>query len=405
MRSGKLHPPRTPPRAACARVTRREATSATPGVIRAARARWTRCALVALATVLALLAPSAAAAHDVENTHVLVVLEADDTYRVDVLNDADWLWLQVHPGATAADLPAVAARNRELAELVPAFATGMTVVFDGDAVPPEGVTYVPPPTEDRSGPWGLAEPGLIRLTGTVPPGAATFQFGYDRIIDEYPMTVTRAAGAPATRWLQPSQLSPALAVADLVPLTPLQVAVQYLGLGYTHILPKGLDHILFVLGLFLLSTKLRPLLFQVTAFTVAHTITLALTIYGVFALPPAVVEPLIALSIAYVAVENLLTAELKPSRIALVFAFGLLHGMGFAGVLADLGLPRGELVTALVTFNVGVEVGQLTVIAAAFAAVAAVRDRAWYRNRVVVPLSLGIAAVGLFWTVERVLAA
>lgn len=105
------------------------------------------------------------------------------------------------------------------------------------------------------------------------------------------------------------------------------------------------------------------------------------------------------------AVENLLTADLKPSRIVLVFAFGLLHGMGFAGVLADLGLPRGELVTALVTFNVGVEVGQLTVIGAAFAAVAAVRGRAWYRRRVVVPLSLGIAAVGLYWTVERVLAA
>ena len=348
-----------------------------------------------------MLAPATAAAHDVENTHVLVVFEADDTYRVDVLNDADWLWLQVHPGATAADLPAVAVRNGQLAELAPAFATGMTVAFDGAAVPPEGVTYVPPPTEDRSGPWGLAEPGLIRLTGTVPAGAAAFQFGYDRIIDEYPLTATRAAGAPVTRWLQPTQLSPALAVADLVPLTPLQVAVQYLGLGYTHILPKGLDHILFVLGLFLLSTKLRPLLFQVTAFTVAHTITLALTIYGVFALPPVVVEPLIALSIAYVAVENLLTADLKPSRIVLVFAFGLLHGMGFAGVLADLGLPRGELVTALVTFNVGVEVGQLTVIAAAFAAVAAVRGRTWYRSRVVVPLSLGIAAVGLYWTVER----
>ena len=266
------------------------------------------------------------------------------------------------------------------------------------------MTYVPPPTSDRSGPWGLAEPGLIRLTGRIPPGAGTFRFGYDRIVDEYPMTVEPAAGAPLTRWLEPARLSPAVDVADLVPLTRMQVAVQYLGLGYTHILPKGLDHILFVLGLFLLSTRWRPLLLQVTAFTVAHTITLALTIYGVFSLPPSVVEPLIALSIAYVAVENLLTAELKPGRVVLVFAFGLLHGMGFAGVLADLGLPRGDLATALVTFNAGVEAGQLSVIAAAFAAVAAVRDRPWYRGRVVVPLSLGIAGVGLFWTVERVLA-
>ena len=371
MRPGELRPRRTPPLLACA--------------------------------LLALLAPATAAAHDVENTHVLVVFEADDTYRVDVLNDADWLWLQVHPAATAAELPEVGVRNRQLAERAPAFAAGMTVVFDGTPAAPD-VTYVPPPTEDRSGPWGLAEPGLIRLTGTVPSGAVAFQFAYDRIIDEYPMTVARGAGAPVTRWLQPSQLSPALDIADLVPLTPLQVAVQYLGLGYTHILPKGLDHILFVLGLFLLSTRLRPLLVQVTAFTIAHTITLALTIYGVFALAPSIVEPLIALSIAYVAVENLVTADLKPWRIVLVFAFGLLHGMGFAGVLADLGLPRGDFVTALVTFNVGVEAGQLTVIAAAFAAAVAVRDRPWYRGRVVVPLSLLIAAVGLFWTAERVLA-
>ena len=354
-----------------------------------------------LCALLALLAPAATAAHDVENTHVLVVFEADDSYRVDVLNDADWLWLQVHPAATADDLPAVSARNRQLAERAPAFAAGMSLVFDGTPVAPAAVTFVPPPTAERSGPWGLAEPGLIRLTGAVPPGAVTFQFAYDRIVDEYPMTADRGTGSPVTRWLQPSQLSPALEIADLVPLTPFQVAVQYLGLGYTHILPKGLDHILFVLGLFLLSTRLKPLLLQVTAFTAAHTITLALTIYGVVSLAPSIVEPLIALSIAYVAVENLLTADLQPSRIVLVFAFGLLHGMGFAGVLADLGLPRGELATALVTFNVGVEAGQLTVIAAAFAAVAAFRDRPWYRRRVVVPLSLGIAGVGLYWTVER----
>ena len=410
MTSDELRPPRTPRLAAAAfpALPPLPPPSAVPAPLalpalapqRLQRPRT----LLALLALLALLLPATVAAHDVENTHVMVVFEADDTYRVDVLNDADWLWLQVHPVATAADLPAVGERNRQLAERTPAFAAGMTLVFDGSPVPPEGVTYVPPPTSDRSGPWGLAEPGLIRLTGTVPADAVRFQFAYDRVVDEYPMTVARGAGAPVTRWLQPAQLSPPLDIADLVPLTPVQVAVQYLGLGYTHILPKGLDHILFVLGLFLLSARLRPLLLQVTAFTVAHTITLALTIYGVFSLAPSIVEPLIALSIAYVAVENLVTTELRPWRIVLVFAFGLLHGMGFAGVLADLGLPRGELVTALVTFNVGVEAGQLTVIGAALAAVAAFRGREWYRGRVVVPLSLGIAAVGLYWTVERVLA-
>ena len=183
-------------------------------------------ALRALLAFLALLAPEPSTAHDVENTHVLVVFESDDTYRVDVLNDADWLWLQVHPAATAADLPPVAARNRQLAERAAAFARGMTLVFDGAPVAPGRVTYVPPPTEDRSGPWGLAEPGLIRLTGDVPAGAATFRFAYDRVVDEYPLTAERGTGAPVTRWLQPAQLSPPLDIAALVPLTPVQVAVQ-----------------------------------------------------------------------------------------------------------------------------------------------------------------------------------
>jgi hypothetical protein len=139
-------------------------------------------------------------------------------------------------------------------------------------------------------------------------------------------------------------------------------------LGYTHILPKGTDHILFVLGIFLLSTRWRPILAQVTAFTVAHTITLGLTIYGIVSLSPRIVEPLIALSIVYVAVENVVTPELRPWRVALVFAFGLLHGMAFAGVLSQLGLPRTEFLTALLCFNAGVELGQLSVILGAFPA-------------------------------------
>ena len=176
----------------------------------------------------------------------------------------------------------------------------------------------------------------------------------------------------------------------------------YLHLGYTHILPKGLDHILFVIGIFLLSTRIKPMLVQVTTFTVAHTMTLGLTIYGVLSLPSTVVEPLIALSIAYVAIENLVTSELKPWRIALVFTFGLLHGMGFAGVLSELGLPRSEAMPALMSFNLGVEGGQVTVIAAMFLALGWGRHKEWYRRVAVVPLSLAIAAVGLYWTVTRI---
>jgi len=157
-----------------------------------------------------------------------------------------------------------------------------------------------------------------------------------------------------------------------------------------------------VLGIFLLSARLKPVLLQVTAFTLAHSITLGLTIYGLVSVSPRIVEPMIALSIAYVAIENMTTSHLKPWRVAIVFAFGLLHGMGFAGVLKELGLPRSELLTALVTFNVGVELGQLAVIGGAFVLVAWwARAKPWYRPRFVVPASFVIAVTGLFWTVQR----
>lgn len=120
--------------------------------------------------------------------------------------------------------------------------------------------------------------------------------------------------------------------------------------------------------------------------------------------PAKVVEPMIALSIAYVAIENLITSELKPWRLALVFSFGLLHGMGFAGVLRDLGLPRSQFLTALLTFNVGVEAGQLSVIVLAFAGVAYWRsNQLTYRRLVIQPASILIALTGLYWTVQRVL--
>ncbi|MBE21812.1 MAG: hypothetical protein CL481_06500 [Acidobacteria bacterium] len=186
------------------------------------------------------------------------------------------------------------------------------------------------------------------------------------------------------------------------PPSRLNVIGQYLYLGFEHILPLGLDHMLFVLSLFLLNTSWRPLLAQVTAFTAAHTFTLGLSTYGVVSLSPSLVEPLITLSIAWVAFENVITGELKPWRPAVVFGFGLLHGLGFAGVLAQLGLPPGEYLTALLSFNAGVELGQLAVILAAFLALGVFRHRDWYRPRISVPLSLTIGVIGLYWTITRV---
>jgi len=181
-----------------------------------------------------------------------------------------------------------------------------------------------------------------------------------------------------------------------------EVVREYTAAGFDHIIPDGLDHILFVLGLFLFSARLRPLLWQVTMFTVAHSITLALAMTGLIELPARVVEPLIALSIAYVGVENIWHRELHNSRLLLVFGFGLLHGLGFASMLSDFGMPPNAFFTALISFNVGVEGGQLTVIGLAFLAVGLLfRRRVYYRAMITIPGSLVISAVGLYWTWQR----
>ena len=187
------------------------------------------------------------------------------------------------------------------------------------------------------------------------------------------------------------------------PLTFWEATWKYLVLGFEHILPKGLDHILFVLALFLLSKHLKPLFLQISVFTIAHTVTLALSTLEVISLPGEIVEPLIALSIAFVAVENVFISSLKVWRYGVIFLFGLLHGMGFAGVLSEIGLPDEQFLISLLSFNVGVEVGQVTVVGLAFLAVVFFRDRVWYRRRVVIPASAIIAAVGLYWTAERLL--
>jgi hypothetical protein len=184
--------------------------------------------------------------------------------------------------------------------------------------------------------------------------------------------------------------------------TAWQTFKSYIPVGFDHILPKGLDHILFVLGLFFLSTYLRPLVWQISAFTLAHTVTLALGAMGWVNVPGSIVEPLIAASIVYVAVENIFMKGLSPWRPFVIFGFGLLHGLGFASVLGEFGLPEGQFIPALIAFNIGVEFGQLTVIALAFIAVGAMCRKAWYRARIAIPASCVIAAVGAYWCVERV---
>ena len=172
--------------------------------------------------------------------------------------------------------------------------------------------------------------------------------------------------------------------------------------GFVHVLPLGLDHILFVLGLFFLSRKWKPIIYQVSVFTIAHTITLGLATLDLVAAPSHVVEPIIAASIAVVAIENIFFPGYRHVRLLVVFFFGLIHGLGFAGALSAFDLDPTSLVIGLLGFNVGVEFGQLAVIALVFGATFWLTKEKAYRKWVVVPGSALIALMGIYWTIERV---
>jgi HupE / UreJ protein len=190
---------------------------------------------------------------------------------------------------------------------------------------------------------------------------------------------------------------------DLEKLPVRVVFWRYLLIGYEHIIPLGFDHILFIMCVFFLNTSLKKIILQASMFTIAHSITLGLAMYGIIKPPSSVIEPLIALSIVFLALENVFSDKVKPWRMVMVFLFGMVHGMGFAGALSQMGMPRYAFGEALVAFNVGVELGQLSIILVMYACVAQLFGRKpWYRKLIVIPSSLLIALVASFWTVQRI---
>jgi hydrogenase/urease accessory protein HupE len=358
-----------------------------------------RTILQLLLLLVSLAAP--ARAHDFGAMKVSALFGADAQLTVEAVIDTESLPDSVRPPRES-DSPV------ELRRFAESFLRSATVLLDEREASSQ-LAGQPVLEPSASG----SPTVTIRMRIDLPPEARDFRWSHAWPRGQYMLRIVRETSAESPddaettiQWLDGRQTSEPLALnARLAPSDAGSTIIQYLHLGFTHIVPKGLDHILFVLGLFLLSMKARPILAQVTAFTVAHTITLGLSMYGVVRMPSSLVEPLIALSIAYVAIENVCTTKLKPWRTLIVFAFGLLHGMGFAGVLSELGLPRGQFLPALLSFNVGVEAGQLFVIASAYLAVGFWFEmRPWYRARITVPASCAIALVGLVWTAERVLA-
>lgn len=363
------------------------------------RSTWSRlrnAAILVSSTFLTMAADRSGATHEIGTARVDAVFHRDGTYEIHLFLDETSLLARLEGRPIDPSTPEDEIRARLLARRS-ALRDRLSVAFDGQKVEPE--VHLGPPL-------GAAPPALV-LTGSAPPVTRTFSWSMSLTYGTYSLSLRNEGESGVVRqWLEGDQSSgPFELVRAARPWSRLAIFRQYLALGFTHIIPKGLDHILFVLGLLLMTRRARPLLAQVTAFTIAHSMTLALSVYGIVSLPSKFVEPMIAVSIAYVAVENIWTHEVKTGRVLVVFVFGLLHGLGFAGVLTELGLPRSEFVTALLAFNLGVEAGQLTVIALTVALVGSwAFRREWYRGRVAIPASAVIAATGVYWTIERLLA-
>ena len=379
------------------------------GLFRPALA-WLCAALAALA-----MAPTAALAHASSNSYIALQQRADTlVLRADVhLRDID----RVFDLDTDRDGRVTWAETEQRApELQTWLQQGLQVSAGGAVCPLQPIDLLASERADGtylSGEWQLACPGGAA------PRELTLRYAllFDQDNLHRALVKVEVPGAETSALLSPDR--PETALLQAQPRSAWQVFVQYVVEGVWHIW-IGLDHILFLLSLLVLApllhqrtrvmdwpaqTALRPALMDVvavvTAFTVAHSITLGLAIFGVLTPPAVFIETVIALSVVLAALNNLLGGfSLKRWRLA--FVFGLIHGFGFANVLLDLELPATQLAVALGGFNLGVELGQLAIVAVFFPIAWLLRRTAFYRWGVVAGGSLAIAVIGTLWIVQRV---
>jgi hydrogenase/urease accessory protein HupE len=289
-----------------------------------------------------------------------------------------------------------------------AFADRLNGQAGGDRLQFELVDFISEEDVDFS----LPRISTAVIRAPMPANETEVRFGWDARLGNLILRQMAAASAgPSidpdslyTGLLSGGSLSPAINSVGVATVPIASVISNYIKIGFIHIIPRGLDHILFVLGLFLYAPRWRPLLAQITIFTIAHSLTLALASRGLVSVPATIVEPMIAASIAYVALENLWQRKLRLSRLLIIFTFGLLHGLGFASVLADIGLPSSDFLISLISFNIGVELGQITVIAAALSLSLLLPLSPYrYRRLITIPFSLVIGAIGIGIAAERVI--
>ena len=361
-----------------------------------------------LAALCAVALSGATSAHVFEVTDVEAELTPEN-YTIDITVDVDALALGVSPQTDSAEV-AAALEAMSPEELERAIRRARDTLMRRTRVRIDDSKQRPEISFPEGGPEAAERLGIpsilgitARLQGPIPENGEEFRFGLSRSFGEAKLIIRWAGAAEETvHLLAVGEDSPVFSLTEPPepPSAPATIG-RYTRLGFLHIIPRGTDHMLFVLGLFLMTRGLRDLLIRISAFTLAHTLTLGMSAAGWVVVPGRWVEPLIALSIAWIAFENLAARDWNAWRTGVVFGFGLLHGLGFAGVLGELGLPAGQFLPALLGFNLGVEIGQLSVVLAAWILLQRFREHDAYRSRVVVPVSVAIGAVGLWWAFER----
>ena len=383
---------------------------------------------------------AAASAHVLNITRLRISFDSSRTFRAEMAIDLTALAGTGDAYYRLSILPA-AQQAAEINRLLPQILEGIQFHFGDQRVVPVLKSWkVPAADRQTYEDYYVGKMTELSFEGVVPPGRPPFRLisGGEGGV-EYPLAYTceRAdRGIQRTRFLEiatePSEpfeydkegpgqvtdaghaVTPAPAGTAALPGAEMSATrrfwlVQggtlwrYLKLGFDHIIPDGADHILFVLGLFFFGLSWRRLLSQTTVFTVAHATTLYLSARGIFSLPAWLVDPGIALSITFIAFENIFRPRLSASRLAVVFFFGLVHGLGFASGLKALSLPKREFIVGLLGFNFGVDAGQSFVILLAFLFVGWMRERPWYVSRVAMPASFVIGLIGAYWTIERII--
>src|SRR5262245_2869718 len=339
---------------------------------------------------MVLCAADRASGHDLERTEVTLRFAPDATFVLDVANDPDWLLLRLEPFAVESGIPgrpattparplSVAERDALLAAFAPIVIDRVVLWVDGHEVRPSTAEFIAPRSKTRAD--DVSPLGIYRLRGRMPSESRSLRWFYGIVIDPYPLIVQRADGREIKETILGKAWSETLDLAGQFDRPPFrEILARHLALGFRYVVSAGLGQILFVLGLLLMTLRLRAVMVQLTTFAVAQTVGVALAMTGAMASAGRAVWPIVALSVVYVVFESLLTRELTRSRLAFIFTFGLFHGAQLTSAFGGLGAPPAQFAAASGAFAAAVIVAEGTAVFVALVTVSALKHRFEIQN-------------------------